>query len=229
VSSQPPSPSPLQENSADTSGETLLDEIRRGFDLPSDAAVAAFLGLTSPAVSHVRSGMARLGPTQRLKLLDQLSLIDRVRVLDRLGYIRARGLLERIAPEYLTRKLREINSQYANRVARKRLAKNAKPTPDSELLEAFQSHFGYRDDGELGEALGLAKPTISAVRTGRTTFGPRPRLRILNRLQPFDLELVESALDSTDVLIDLIRAASNAVGTNNCGSGGDDTSPGAPS
>ena len=191
-------------------GATLIDEIRRGFDLPSDVAVAAFLGLSAPAVHQIRAGKMGLSPVQRLRVLDKLTLLDKLKVLDRVGSLRVRGLLERIAPEFLTRKLWEVNREIANRVANKRLSSSVAPTPDAELIDAFKAHCGYATDAELAEALGLARQTMSSVRAGRTTLGPRPRLRMLNRLQPFELELVESVLDSTDVLVDLIRRVAEA-------------------
>lgn len=56
----------------------------------------------------------------------------------------------------------------------------------------------------------MARKTISNVRAGRASLGPRPRLRILNHFAPFETERVEAALDSPAALAQAVRDAEAA-------------------
>ncbi len=76
---------------------------------------------------------------------------------------------------------------------------------EGELLDLVQDACGLRTDTELADFLGVARNTISNVRAGRASLGPRPRLRILNQFAPFDTERVEAVLDSTDALVAAVR------------------------
>ena len=76
---------------------------------------------------------------------------------------------------------------------------------EGELLDLVQAACGFRTDAELAEFLGVARNTLSNVRAGRASLGPRPRLRILNRFAPFDTERVEAVLSSTEDLIEAVR------------------------
>ncbi|MGD2019678.1 MAG: hypothetical protein PVJ47_01395 [Thiohalocapsa sp.] len=172
----------------------LIDAIKAGFDLSSDAEVAAFLGITRYAIYRVRQGKTKLGPLQRLK------------VLDHLGFLHIRSLVERIAPESLAHLIRTASGREATRIAKAKLRRRRTKSPDGELLEDFKEAFGFDTDTELAEFLGLESSTISSVRTGRSTLGPGPRLKILNKLEPFELADVETALASTESLVHLIES-----------------------
>ncbi len=53
----------------------LLDVLKTGFGLRSDAQVADFLGITRTTIHSVRHGRARLGILQRLKILDHIGFL----------------------------------------------------------------------------------------------------------------------------------------------------------
>jgi hypothetical protein len=112
---------------------------------------------------------------------------------------------ERVSPEFLAALLRNASQQQANRIADAKLRRRRAKSPDGELLEDFKEAFGFETDVELANFLGLESQTTSSVRTGRSTLGLGPRLRILNKLEPFDLKELEAVLASTDTLVQLIE------------------------
>lgn len=176
-----------------TSDVELLDTIKSGFGLQTDSAVAGFLGITPTSIHRVRHNQGRFGVMQRLK------------VLDRVAFLRARSLLEQISPEYLRNAIQRMSHQQANRLAKSRSQRQTAATADAQLLDAAKDVLGFATDVELADFLGLARHRMSMVRTGRSTLGPKPRLRLLNRIEPFDLEKVIGALDSSEELIRQIR------------------------
>ena len=62
-----------------------------------------------------------------------------------------------------------------------------------------------RTDTELADFLCVARNTVSNLRAGRASLGPRPRLRILNQFAPFDTEWVDAVPESTDALIQAVQ------------------------
>jgi transcriptional regulator with XRE-family HTH domain len=171
----------------------LLDILKEGFGLGSDAQIADFLGITRTTIHSVRHGKARLGIMQRLK------------IMDRIGFLHSRQWLESILPEQLSERIRRSSHALAQRQANARQRPQPIPTPDGELIDLVQSACGFRTDTELADFLGVARNTISNVRAGRASLGPRPRLRILNSFAPFDTEQVDAVLDSPDALAEAVR------------------------
>ena len=171
----------------------LLDILKAGFDLGSDAQIADFLGITRTTIHSVRHGKARLGIMQRLKIMDHI------------GFLHSRQWLESILPEHLSERIRRSSHALAQRQANARQRPQPTPTPDGELIDLVQQTGGFRTDTELADFLGVARNTISNVRAGRASLGPRPRLRILNAFAPFDTERVDAVLDSPDALAMAVR------------------------
>lgn len=171
----------------------LLDILKEGFGLGSDARIADFLGITRTTIHSVRHGKARLGIMQRLKIMDHI------------GFLHSRQWLESILPEQLSERIRRSSHALAQRQANARQRPQPTPTPDGELIDLVQSARGFRTDTELADFLGVARNTISNVRAGRASLGPRPRLRILNSFAPFDTERVDAVLDSPDALAQAVR------------------------
>ncbi len=165
----------------------LLDLIKKGFDIPNDAQVAIFLGITKTTIHSIRHGKAKFGIMQRLKLLDKIA------------FLKTRSIVESIFPEKLSLAIRESS----NRLAHKNIKKT--DNPDAELLEILKKKYKFSTDAELAEFLGLARNTISMVRKGRTSLGPIPKLKILNTVDSFDLEKLESIINSTDLLSEEIK------------------------
>ncbi|NEV60316.1 bacteriophage CI repressor [Thiorhodococcus minor] len=171
----------------------LLDVLKTGFDLGSDAQVAAFLGITRTTIHSVRHGKARLGIVQRLKILDHI------------GFLHSRQWLESLLPDNLSARIRRTSHALAQRQVRSRQRITRDLDVEGELLDLVQDACGFRTDAELAEFLGVARNTLSNVRAGRGSLGPRPRLRILNRFAPFDTERVDAVLNSTDALIAAVQ------------------------
>ena len=185
---------PTAMTNATNDDTALLDVIREGFDLESDAAVAALLGITPTTIHRVRHGKARLGPIQRLK------------VLDRVGFIRARSLVEMIAPDRLAQAIRTFSHGQAKRLAQRKLERQRPRTADAELLDLAKEVFEFRTDEDLAAFLGLARHRMSMVRTGRSALGPKPRLKLLRLVEDFDLDAVLATLESSEDLAARIRA-----------------------
>lgn len=171
----------------------LLDVLKTTFRLSSDAQVAAFLGITRATTHRVRHGQGRLGIQQRLKILDHIGFLDK------------RQWLNRLRPERLNERIRCSSHALRQRQVRAPQRIERDLDAEGELLDLVQDACGLRTDTELAEFLGVARNTLSNVRAGRSSLGPRPRLRILNRFAPFDTERVDAVLDSTEVLIDAVR------------------------
>ncbi|MEY6433008.1 hypothetical protein ABC977_11385 [Thioalkalicoccus limnaeus] len=180
----------------------LLDVLKTGFGLDSDAQVAAFLGITRTTIHSVRHGKARLGILQRIKILDHI------------GFLHSRQWLESLLPERLSERIRRSSHRLARRQVRARQRLKRDLDVEGELLDLVQDACGFRTDTELAEFLGVARNTISNVRAGRASLGPRPRLRILNQFAPFDTERVDAVLDSTDALIEAVREWMDRQGEN---------------
>jgi plasmid maintenance system antidote protein VapI len=177
-----------------SSDAELIDAVKAGFGLPSDAAVAAFLGISRNSIHAARSGRARLGPIQRLK------------VLDRIGFLRARSFVEQISPERLAELIRDFSRGQANRIAENRRTYMAPKTIDAELIELTKEVFDFTTDEALAAYLGFPRHRISMIRSGRSTLGPRPRVKLLRLVEDFDLDAVLNALDSSEDLATRVRA-----------------------
>lgn len=77
---------------------------------------------------------------------------------------------------------------------------------EKDLIEVAKEAFECETDDELAAILGIARNTVSAVRSGRTSLGIVPRLAILNRFKEFQVERLKSIFNSMDELIEEIRA-----------------------
>lgn len=169
----------------------LLDRLLTGFHIKNDAQLAAWLGIDKSLIYAVRAGKRRLGLTQRLK------------VLDHLGFLKARSLLEAILPENLARDLVTFNRAIVNRQISDRVV--AAHDPNAHLLEAARVAFDFQTDAAFAAFLGVECNTLSTVRAGKSALGPKPRLRILERLTgAFDAERLIETLESSRQLIRLI-------------------------
>ncbi|MTW22267.1 hypothetical protein [Allochromatium palmeri] len=110
--------------------------------------------------------------------------MQRLKIMDRIGFLHSRQWLESILPEQLSERIRRSSHALAQRQANARQRPQPTPTPDGELIDLVQSACGFRTDTELADFLGVARNTISNVRAGRASLGPRPRLRIWPETTP---------------------------------------------
>jgi transcriptional regulator with XRE-family HTH domain len=176
----------------------LLDALIDRLALKSDAALAARLGLDRTNMYAIRAGRSRLGAAQRIKVLDQISLLHDVN-LARL--LTAGALLERIRATFTETRIEEPMG-----------------TDDSRLLYLWKYRLKATRDHELADSLALSRPTISQIRAGKVGLGIRPRLRILEHLDPsLPYSAIYSALSSTDYLLQQVRqhAAGHMLVVNN--------------
>lgn len=176
----------------------LLDEIKRGFELKNDAELAGFLGVTRATIHNARfEGDRKLGPKARFK------------VLDRIAFLRTRSKAgqwtEAVTTMALVTKLLAANNDLARNRALQNVPADAEEYAEKDLIEVVKEGFGCDTDEELADILGVKRNTISAIRHGKTTLGLEPRLKILNQIEPFDIERFQQTLASTDDLIEAIR------------------------
>ena len=165
----------------------MLDELREGFGIESDKALAAWLGIEPSTVSVVRTGKHGFGQVQRLK------------VLDRTGFLRTRRLLESLLPDRLAQEVLDWSQRNATAQARRALERLESTDANARLIEVAKIAFEFDTDNELAAFLGVSRNAISMVRRGRGGLGERPKLRILKRLAPdAGFDKVEKALDSSD-------------------------------
>lgn len=175
----------------------LLDEIKVGFGLKNDSELAGFLGVTRTTIHNVRYKNRHLG------------FRPKFRVLDHIAFLKARGALEswteKLTNASLSSKIRSTSKGFAKKIANKNIPPDAEEVAEKDLIEEAKEAFGCSNDDELAEILGVARNTISAVRNGDTSLGPDPRLRLLNKIEPFEIEQLQDVLTDTDKLIEAIR------------------------
>jgi len=176
----------------------LLDEIKSGFGLKNDAELAGFLGVTRATIHNVRfEDKRRLGPKARF------------RVLDHIAFLRSRNVAgqwtEAIANKSLATKLINASNSFARNKALKHIPADSNEVAEKDLIEVVKDAFNCSSDDELAEILGIKRNTISAIRHGKTTLGLDPRLKILNKIEPFEIERLQNTLNTTDELIEVLR------------------------
>lgn len=176
----------------------LLDELKEGFKLKNDAALAGFLGVTRATIHNCRFDEGR-----------RLGRKAKFNVLDRIAYLRAQNKVGQWIGAVTNQELAEKIVGYSVRIGQRRALRDIPDDNDeiaeSELIDMAKIAFKCDTDEELAEKLQVARNTISAVRKGRTSLGLDPRLRILNEIEPFEIDKFQRALDSTDELIEVIR------------------------
>lgn len=165
----------------------LLDTLLLGFGIKNDAQLALWLGIDKSLLYATRAGKRRLGIMQRLKILDHV------------GFLKARSLVEAILPETLAHELAALN----NRMVHQRIHDvGAGPTDSNTLiLNEAKLAFGFATDADLAEFLRLEHNTLATIRAGKSGLGPKPRLRILERLrQDFSADTVLETIESSKKL-----------------------------
>jgi transcriptional regulator with XRE-family HTH domain len=177
------------------SDAVLLDTLKTGFGLRNDAELAAFLSVTQTSIHKIRHKDARLG------------IKNRIVVLDKIGFLNSRQWIEKISPAFLSAKVKQWSIEKSQKQATTKLASAS--YQNAEFIDMVKYVFNCKSDQELGSKLGLATNTISMLRKGKTSLGDKPRLIILNEIEKFDLEKFNKAIESTDVLIEAIRSATD--------------------
>ena len=188
-------PKVKQQVSIDADAECqLLDSIRIGFNIPSDAALAAWLGIDKSMISSVRTGTRKLGLIQRLK------------VLDRIGFLKTRTFVESLLPEYLANELVKLNQRMAGRLVEEALNRISADNENVKLIDAAKLAFDIKTDAELAQILEVRDTTISMVRRGKTALGPVPKLKLLARVTgEFQFQPLVDFLESSICLSNAIE------------------------
>lgn len=172
----------------------LLDSVRAGFNISSDAALAAWLGIDKSMISCVRSGTKKLGLIQRLK------------ILDRIGFLKTRTFVESLLPERLAADLVAISQSNASHQAEEALARICAENENVKLIDAAKIAFHLSTDAELAQILDVRDTTISMVRRKKTALGVLPKLRLLARVTTeFQFQPLVDFLKSSQLLSDAIE------------------------
>lgn len=165
----------------------LLDLLKKGFELKTDADLAAFLGITRGAIYTVRHKTGRLGP------------VAKIRVLDKVGFLGIRNLVEKLTSSYISNRLHELSVNQAANIISKKLAKQKYYSNDeTELPDRIRVAFNIKSDQELGSFLGINRNSVSMVRSGKAKFGIGPKLRILQQIDNFDYSSVFKILEDSE-------------------------------
>lgn len=171
----------------------LLDSIRSGFNIPTDAALAAWLGIDKSMISSVRAGTRKLGLLQRLK------------VLDRVGFLKTRTFVESLLPERLAHDLVLLNQRMASQQIDQELARLDAQNENVKLIEAAKLSLQLKTDAELAHVLEVGDTTISMVRSNKSGLGLLPKLRLLERVtSEFQFQSLVDFLESSSQLADAI-------------------------
>ena len=171
----------------------LLDAVKDGFELRSDAELAGFLGMTRGAVYTVRYKTGRLGP--KAKFI----------VLDKIGFLGIRNWVERLSADYIARRLHEMSVSQARSIAKRNIPEDNTHVAEISLPDEIRQAFKIETDEELARFLGVNRNTISMVRTGKSKLGLGPKLKILEALDKISPEQVDAVLNDPDILIQAIR------------------------
>jgi transcriptional regulator with XRE-family HTH domain len=145
----------------------LLDAAKKKFAIESDAALAAWLGITKQEIYAVRATNRALGLVPRLRLLDHIAFQEGVH------------FIADIADESLADKFLTWSRKKANLQAKARMAHVNWNEAKVAILDALKVITNRKTDADLAELLELKPNTISMIRTGRNGLGERPRIKIL--------------------------------------------------
>lgn len=187
-------PAPLSSNLVNLVSTELIDALKQAFGYKTDLEVAGYLGVDKQTIYFIKKGDRSLGPRQRLKILD--------RVLYRKFENR---ILRTLLPEYLAEAIIEIRQEQGQNWALPETLPGNPHPEDGQLLDLYKRHMELPNDEAVSQRLGIKPQSISTVRTGRARLGPLPRLRIFRDVLGEDISTIEEALESTDVLLKLIR------------------------
>ncbi|WP_445372059.1 hypothetical protein ACH518_04740 [Methylomonas sp. HW2-6] len=172
----------------------LLDVIKDGFGLATDAELAGFLGITRSALCTVRHKTHRLGPKSKFIVLDKIS------------YLGVRNWVERISGLYIGQRLHMISVTRARLAGKKNIPEDNLIAAEMSLPDEIKQCFKMATDDELATFLGVNRNHISMIRNGKSKLGIDPKLRVLQRIDQIDCAKVQDAISDPDVLIEAVRA-----------------------
>lgn len=196
-----------------SSESSIFDYLKaqNGFD--SDIQLMNWLEVSKPAISGIRTGRLPMGENIRFLILDKWwtqlrhrQIADSSTVPDGEGaHPTAKNDVTGFNAEAL---LKAINTQLATLGTEANPAVTAgdsgSKSADGELLGAYKALKGCATDTELANLLGIKRQSVSMVRSGRNGLGPLPLLRIYEDLVGGDEFGLQSAVQSSDALLNLL-------------------------
>lgn len=183
----------------------LLDVIKDGFGLQTDAELAGFLGITRSALCTVRHKTRKLGPKSKFI------------VLDKIAFLGVRNWVELITGQYIGQRFHELSVERARYVGRKNTPHDNFRAAEMSLPDEIKQCLSIVTDEELAEILGINRNHISMVRSGKSKLGIDPTLKLLQLIDNIDSSRVHEAITDPDVLIEAIRAyTKNLIKTRHC-------------
>ncbi|MBT9521301.1 MAG: hypothetical protein IV101_10430 [Dechloromonas sp.] len=172
----------------------LLDCLRAGFNIPTDVALAAWLGIDKSMISSVRAGTRKLGILQRLKILDHV------------GFLTTRTFIESLLPMQLADELVRFNQDIVGRQAQAAMERLEVEDENVRLLDAAKMAFSLSTDADLARVLEVGNTTISMVRSKKSALGVIPKLKLLERVTgEFELGQLLELLGSTSLLLGVVE------------------------
>ena len=180
----------------------LLDKIKNGFGLQTEAQLSAWLNISTSTLSRVRRGTAKL------------NLLQKLTVLDKIGFLKGRSLVESVSPEFIATNLKRISIASANKAANAKLNKNEfhiedGVTTDSQILRIILNYINAENINFLVKFTDLPVSTLeSIIANGAGILYPEQRLKIICRLHnlskidwPFEISKIEIYYNSSEELL----------------------------
>lgn len=212
----------------------LIDLVKQTFKYETDVQLAGFLGVSKDTVSAIRNHRTVVGEGLRFTILDKLLVLDKVAYRKGEEFVlgkdtledrhktrtaqsdqpKSRSLASICSPTALVAKLQELRHDIhafrqgqQDRWALKETEDGPPINEDAELLSLYKAYKKFETDAAVAKALGINRNSISMVRHGRSRLGPLPRLRIYRDVYGRDTSKLESALESSEALLKLIKNA----------------------
>lgn len=159
----------------------LIDAVKRSFGLVSDADLARHLGITRGGISTIRRFSKPLNDHSKLIIMDMI------------GFLGINNWSERISTPYIAD------------ILGLKVDGNSSGISDRDLPDQIKLFLKLKSDDELANLLGLKRHAISMVRTGKSLFGVRVKLKLLKLLEGTDTDMVISMLDNVGLLISAVN------------------------
>lgn len=194
-------------------GAAVFDFLKISLGFESDNQLSSWLGISRDSLSGIRTGRLPMGENIRFLILDKWWT-----------QLRHRQMADSSAVPYgegahpttkngvtgfnVEALLKAINTQLDT------LGTEASPavtagdsgskSADGELLGAYKALKGCATDTELANLLGIKRQSVSMVRSGKNGLGPLPLLRLYEDLVGGDELGLQSAVQSSDALLNLL-------------------------
>lgn len=160
----------------------------------NSSELARAIGIPAQLIAKITSGSATLRTDHRYRILDQVAGLGRQCEVSAL----IKTMEQRIAGSGDARPLEdELDVPEFN-------------SDDARLIDLFVRHQDIATRRDLADALGVRITSIAPLREGRSSLGPRSRLRILAAVKKSTAKKWVAALDSSKALASLLREQQTA-------------------